>query len=132
MLLMLVFAATLRTTAVLFSPKDSLPFPGAYPEVVQEMPSPGLCIVIPPKALCYLPHPHHLCLLMSEDSEHCSCCGQGVCSDCTVLSDIGNNMTPAPTKPPPQLFKPASVYLAVLLLQHGVREAGVGLSKAPI
>lgn len=54
-----------------------------------------------PTKPCYLPHIYHLCLFMSEDSVHCSYCGQSVCTDGTLPSDTGNNTDlSASTKPP--------------------------------
>lgn len=80
----------------------------------------------PPKP-CSLPHIYHLCLFMSEEPVLCPYCDQSICSDGTLPSDTGNNTDPsASSKPTPRPFRPASVYLAVLFLQHGVKEAGVG------
>lgn len=127
LLLLLVSAPTLRTTAVLFCPTDSLPFPVACLDAVQGMPGLGLCIVISPQNPVISP---------TFTTSACSCLriqcivltvARASCSDGTLPSDTGNNTDPSvPTKPPPWPFRPASVYLAVLFLQHGVKEAGVG------
>lgn len=124
-----VSAPPWRPRAVPFCPVDGL-LPVAHTEAGQGRPRRGLCILIPPKALCHPHLPPLACsrlkistpslglLLWAELSGY----RQSTCLGFSTLSRTGNHPWP---------LSPASVYLAVLFLLW-CEGTGVGLSRAPV